>query len=74
MNARNIVQTTVIVLMWVIVAFTLCILLTGCLELTRNEQLDEGKFRVKADCEKNQVEVELNLDRTDDRKKAEVSK
>ena len=73
-KVHSIAKTAVMVVLWLIVIWAVIVLLTGCLQLTRNERLDEGNFRVEADCDKNTVEVELDLDRTDDRKDATVTK
>ncbi len=67
-------MSIVITILWVAAISALLLYLTGCLELTRDQQIDDGRFSVKADCEKNTVEVELDLDRKNDAKGAGVKR
>ena len=73
MNARQITQTVLIVILWVVVLSTLIFLLTGC-EALRTKDMREGEFTVNADCEKDTVEVRFKLDQHQDDKSVEVRK
>lgn len=67
-KARNIAMTASMVVLWVVVIWAVLSLLMGCEGLQERDKR-EGAFRVNADCEKDQVSVEFELDQhADDRK------
>ena len=72
MNGRDWAQLALIIAM-AIVIITVIVAIGGC-ALSKDDKLDEGMFVVDADCEKNRVRVELDLDRTDSDKSIQVTK
>ena len=62
-----------IVILWVIAIGAVIALLVGC-EALRGLDHRTGRFLVKADCERNKVDVEFNLDQQKDDKSIKVTR
>lgn len=73
MNAKDYAQIALVVVALLALMLLVIVSISGCV-LAKDDRLDEGRFTVDADCEKNRVRVELNLDRTDSDKSIQVTK
>ena len=73
MNGRDWAQIALVTVALLFLMLLVILSIGGCV-FTRDDALDEGYFTVDADCEKNRVKVELDLDRTDSVKKIQVTK
>ncbi len=73
MNAKDIAKHTVIIMLWLIAIGAVIALLAGC-EALRGFDQRTGRFLVKADCERNKVDVEFNLDQQKDDKSIKVTR
>ena len=73
-TARQIAQTVVTVLLFVIVISVVIFLLTGCLGLEGKQDQREQSLVISADCDKNTIDVMIDDDQDDKHKQATVTK
>ena len=73
-TARQIAQTVVTVLLFVILISVVIFLLTGCLTLTRNAEQDTRQISIAADCDENTLDIQLDADATTDVEGANITK
>ena len=73
MRAKDITEIALIIV-GVIVLILIILTLSGCVIGTRGDLQDDGYFSVDADCEKQRVKVELDLDRNDTTREIRVTK
>lgn len=74
MNARDWAQIALVTVGVLFLMLLVIVSIGGCVVGTRDENIDEGVFTVDADCEKNRVKVELDLDRGNTVKEIKVTK
>ena len=73
-TARQIAQTVVTVLLFVIVMSVVIFLLTGCLGLEGKQKQREQSLVISADCDENTIDVMIDDDQDDQHKEATITK
>jgi len=73
-TARQIAQTVVTVLLFVIVISVVIFLLTGCLGLEGKQEQRQQSLTIAADCDENTIDVTVDDDHDDQAKEINVTK
>jgi len=73
-TAKEIAQTALMVILWMILIVTLLVLLLGCLGLEEKQEGRQQSLVVEADCDEDILNIYVDDDQKDGKKKIDLTK